>query len=108
MRLRQKLFAAILAVMVILFLMVALVTVLHALEAQRTQASYREAIVREFNRAAASGSPGRGERLADEFAPPGPARGWAVLKGGELVAGDGMLAVAGAVVAADAVEFATH
>ena len=42
MRLRQKLFAAILAVMVVVFLLLALVSFLNGLEAQRTERSLRE------------------------------------------------------------------
>jgi signal transduction histidine kinase len=85
MKLRQKLFAAILAVMVVVFLMLALASFLQALEAQRVrrevEGQLEQVAVRAFRKAASSEAEDRWDLLVEELNALELVREWDVVHG---------------------------
>ena len=92
MRLRQKLFAAIIAAMVVMSLLLVLASFMNALEVQADALAIERrltaASVREFRRAASSGSSGEIAQALSNIRDMLPVYSWAITKGGREVPGE--------------------
>jgi signal transduction histidine kinase len=91
MRLRQKLFAAVFAAMVIVFLLLALVSFMQVLEGQRARhvlkSQFTDAAIRAFRKATVSAAEDRWDQLSADLGSLGFGTEWAVLEEGAVVAG---------------------